>query len=276
MRIDGRSVDPLQWLKPRFDRFRGSEVPKVRNSPAPSEPLEPWELTDDSSHAPLGPRRLDADHRVHADRRLSRPGDGARRHAPPPADLRGRRRRSWSTTTSRKSTSSKAMRGAMRGLADGLDPDSAFLHAGSGQGGREPGHRRRRQTSASRCTRQYYLRVVSARDGSPAAKAGTPDRRLHPRHRRPSHARHVGVRRRPAAARRAGLEGERCWSSAATRPSRTRSTLTRERPTAPELTSRMANATTGYIRIVEFTADAPARDQAGRRRARQDRRDTVS
>src|SRR4029453_3157872 len=61
--------------------------------------------------------------------------------------------------------------GAMHGLADGLDPDSAYLDVnqvkvldkgdlgGSGDTGLE-------------ITRQYYLRVIAARDGSPAAKAG--------------------------------------------------------------------------------------------------------
>src|SRR5688572_7051731 len=65
----------------------------------------------------------------------------------------------------------KVMHGAMHGLADGLDPDSAYLDAaqvkvfekgdpgGPGQTGLE-------------LTRQYYLRVIAARDGSPAAKAG--------------------------------------------------------------------------------------------------------
>ncbi len=65
----------------------------------------------------------------------------------------------------------KIMRGAMHGLADGLDPDSAYLDAeqvkvferneslASGRTGLE-------------ITRQYYLRVVAALDGSPAARAG--------------------------------------------------------------------------------------------------------
>src|SRR5687768_14094332 len=65
----------------------------------------------------------------------------------------------------------KVMHGAMHGLADGLDPDSAYLDAaqvkvlekgdlgGPGQTGLE-------------LTRQYYLRVIAARDGSPAASAG--------------------------------------------------------------------------------------------------------
>jgi carboxyl-terminal processing protease len=66
---------------------------------------------------------------------------------------------------------SKVMTGALHGLADGLDPDTAYLDAaqvgmvekseaaGSGQTGIE-------------LTRQYYLRVIAARDGSPAARAG--------------------------------------------------------------------------------------------------------
>jgi carboxyl-terminal processing protease len=65
----------------------------------------------------------------------------------------------------------KVMQGAMHGLADGLDPDSAYLDAGQvkvfekGEAG-GPG-----QTGIE-LTRQYYLRVIAARDGSPAAKAG--------------------------------------------------------------------------------------------------------
>src|SRR5262249_25007944 len=65
----------------------------------------------------------------------------------------------------------KAMEGALKGLAEGLDPDSAYLNSqqvaevqsgtplADGDVGLE-------------LTRQYYLRVIAARDGSPAAKAG--------------------------------------------------------------------------------------------------------
>src|SRR6266508_5723917 len=65
----------------------------------------------------------------------------------------------------------RVMHGAMRGLADGLDPDSAYLTTdevkqvesnmplAAGGVGLE-------------LTRQYYLRVIAARDNSPAAKAG--------------------------------------------------------------------------------------------------------
>jgi carboxyl-terminal processing protease len=65
----------------------------------------------------------------------------------------------------------KVMLGAMHGLADGLDPDSAYLTPDEVK-----------QIDAKTAlpagdvgidlTRQYYLRVIATRDGSPAAKAG--------------------------------------------------------------------------------------------------------
>ena len=63
-----------------------------------------------------------------------------------------------------------AMEGAMRGLADGLDPDSAYLtpqlvralESGEAQADGDVG---------IELTRQYYLRVIATRDGSPGAKA---------------------------------------------------------------------------------------------------------
>jgi carboxyl-terminal processing protease len=63
------------------------------------------------------------------------------------------------------------MEGAMRGLADGLDPDSAYL---------TPAEVKGVESKASlppgdvgiELTRQYYLRVIASRDDSPAAKAG--------------------------------------------------------------------------------------------------------
>src|SRR5256885_392048 len=65
----------------------------------------------------------------------------------------------------------KAMKGAMNGLADNLDSDSSYLpanlasayDAGSSAGPADVG---------LELSRQYYLRVVTAREGSPAAKAG--------------------------------------------------------------------------------------------------------
>jgi len=65
----------------------------------------------------------------------------------------------------------KVMDGAMHGLADTLDPDSAFLSA-----------EQVKQVESNAAppagevgidlTRQYYLRVIATRDGSPAARAG--------------------------------------------------------------------------------------------------------
>ena len=65
----------------------------------------------------------------------------------------------------------RIMHGAMRGLADGLDADSAWLT-------REEVAIVMRRSAEARggvgveLTRQYWLRVIAARDGSPAAKAG--------------------------------------------------------------------------------------------------------
>jgi carboxyl-terminal processing protease len=65
----------------------------------------------------------------------------------------------------------KVMTGALKGLADGLDGDSAFL---------QPSEVRALDSKLAPAggdvgltlTRQYYLRVVAARDGSAAARAG--------------------------------------------------------------------------------------------------------
>ncbi len=77
------------------------------------------------------------------------------------------------------------MEGAMRGLADGLDPDSAYLTAEEVKAVDRSGPCASLFPSSAcvsngtpagdvgiELTRQYYLRVIAARDGSPAAKAG--------------------------------------------------------------------------------------------------------
>jgi carboxyl-terminal processing protease len=65
----------------------------------------------------------------------------------------------------------KVMEGAMRGLADGLDPDSAYLTASEVKS-IDPGEKLPAGDVGIELTRQYYLRVIAARDDSPAAKAG--------------------------------------------------------------------------------------------------------
>ena len=63
------------------------------------------------------------------------------------------------------------MRGALRGLAEGLDADSAWLDP-SEVGLVSRGQHTSTGSVGLEITRQYYLRVVAARDGSPAARAG--------------------------------------------------------------------------------------------------------
>jgi carboxyl-terminal processing protease len=150
----------------------------------------------------------------------------------------------------------KAMKGAMNGLADGLDADSAFLPAdmvkayeanaplGAGDVGLD-------------ITRQYYLRVVSARDGSPAAKAGL---------RTGDFIR--GIDGRPTRDMSV-FEGNRLLhgtpgSKVTVLVIRGNAAdphtidLVRERIAGPEVISKMADATTGYVRPIEFTKQSPA------------------
>jgi carboxyl-terminal processing protease len=65
----------------------------------------------------------------------------------------------------------KVMAGAMRGLADGLDADSAYLTASEVKQ-LESGAPLPPAGVGLEITRQYYLRVIAARDNSSAAKAG--------------------------------------------------------------------------------------------------------
>jgi carboxyl-terminal processing protease len=64
----------------------------------------------------------------------------------------------------------KVMDGAMRGLADGLDPDSAFLTPVQVKA-IEAGEAMPEGDVGIELTRRYYLYVIGARDGSPAQKA---------------------------------------------------------------------------------------------------------
>jgi carboxyl-terminal processing protease len=151
----------------------------------------------------------------------------------------------------------KTLAGAMRGLAEGLDPDSAFLTPDLVKTieNKEPPAP---AEIGVEITRQYYLRIISVRDGSPAARAGL---------RSGDYIRAIDAR---ATREMSAYEGARLLRGAAgskinlliirgnaAEPHEI--SLTRERLTTPELTSRMANATTGYVRINEFTANAPAR-----------------
>lgn len=150
-----------------------------------------------------------------------------------------------------------AMGGAMRGMADSLDPESAYL---------TPALVRSRESNDSGgpaevgldVTRQYYLRVVSARDGSPAARAGIRPgdfiRAIDNRATRDMSAYEGGRLLRGQAGSKVSLlviRGNAADPHVVD--------LIRERVAGSDLTTRMANATTGYIRVIGFSAESPAR-----------------
>ena len=151
----------------------------------------------------------------------------------------------------------KAMRGAMRGLTDGLDVDSAFLNPALVKAFES------KETPAAGevgidLARGYYLRVVSVRDGSPAAKAGirTGDylRAIDGRSTRDISAFEGNRLLRGGAGSKVTLLVIR---GSVSDPHEL--TVNRERLGGAEVTSRMAGAGTGYIRVVEFTQNSPAR-----------------
>ena len=151
----------------------------------------------------------------------------------------------------------QAMRGAMRGLTDGLDVDSAFLNPDLVKAFES------KDTPAAGelgidLARGYYLRVVSVRDGSPAAKAGirTGDylRAIDGRSTRDISAFEGNRLLRGGAGSKVTLLVIR---GSVSDPHEV--AVNRERLSGAEVSSRMANASTGYIRVVEFTPNSAAR-----------------
>ena len=151
----------------------------------------------------------------------------------------------------------EAMKGAMKGLADGLDPESAYL---------TPELVRSRESNdpggpaeiGLDLTRQYYLRVVSARDGSPAAKAGIRAgdflRAINNRPTRDMSAYEGARLLRGAAGTKVSLLVIR---GNAADPHMV--DLVRERVVGPDITSRKADSATGYVRVIQFSADSASR-----------------
>jgi len=151
----------------------------------------------------------------------------------------------------------KAMRGAMRGLTDGLDVDSAFLGPDLVKAFESKDAQPPAETGID-LARGYYLRVVSVRDGSPAAKAGI---------RTGDYLRAIDGR---STRDMSAFEGTRLLRGGvgskttllvirgnAAEPHEV--AVARDRLAAPDVTSRMANGSTGYIRVAEFTANSAAR-----------------
>jgi carboxyl-terminal processing protease len=144
----------------------------------------------------------------------------------------------------------KVMHGAMHGLADGLDPDSAYLDAAQmkslGQSGGDAAH------PGLELTRQYYLRVIAARDGSPAAKAGL----------RPGdYVRSIDGQSTRDTTVFEGMRMLRGKAGSKVKLAILRGNaaepheveLTREAPSAAPVRGRVAGPGTGVLRIAEFT-----------------------
>ncbi len=149
----------------------------------------------------------------------------------------------------------KVMEGAMRGLADGLDPDSAYLNPKQARA-LEAGEALPEGDVGLELTRQYYLRVIAARDGSPAAKAGlqTGDY-VRAIENRPT--RDMSVFEGSRLLR--GEPGSKVMLTVirgnAAEPHQV--TLVREKISAPAVTSRMIGGDVGYVRVASFRAGAP-------------------
>jgi carboxyl-terminal processing protease len=144
----------------------------------------------------------------------------------------------------------RVMEGAMRGLADGLDPDSAYLN---------PRQLREVESGAAlpegevgiELTRSYYLRVIAARDGSPAAKAGlaTGDvvRTIDGK---PTREMSVFEGTRLLRGRPGTSVALTIIRNNAADPHDV--TLVREKPSGAQLTGRMVDGGIGYVRIPSF------------------------
>ena len=147
----------------------------------------------------------------------------------------------------------KVLRGAMHGLAEGLDPDSAYLTSDEVKQV-ESGAPMPPAGVGLELTRQYYLRVIAARDNSPAAKAGlrTGD---YIRMINDTPTREMSVWEGMRALR--GVPGSRVKLTVirgnAADPHIVE--LTRETEAAAAITSRIAAPGVGYLRIAAIDRD---------------------
>jgi carboxyl-terminal processing protease len=151
---------------------------------------------------------------------------------------------------------SRVMKGAMSGLAEGLDPDSAYLPAEAVRA-LDAGTAESRADIGVSLTRQYYLRVIAAREGSPAARAGI---------RAGDFLRVIGDK---PTREMSVWEGTRLLRG---EPGSTVTLLvirgnaadphpvevTREVPQQPSVTGRALDGGVGYLRVTAFGAGVPA------------------
>jgi carboxyl-terminal processing protease len=149
----------------------------------------------------------------------------------------------------------KVMRGAMHGLADGLDPDSAYLDVNQVKQFDRPDGAGNGQTGLE-LTRQYYLRVIAARDGSPAARAGLRPgdyiRAIDGQSTRDTSV-YTGMRRL------AGASGSKVTLTVlrgnAAEPHQVE--IVREALPAAPVRSRLIPSGVGYLRVAEFSGATP-------------------
>jgi carboxyl-terminal processing protease len=144
----------------------------------------------------------------------------------------------------------KAMEGAMKGLADGLDPDSAYLEPAQVRA-LESGEALPAGEVGLELTRQYYLRVIAARDGSPAARAGlqTGDF-IRAIGERPTRDMSVFEGSRLLRGEPGSKVTLTIIRGSAAEPHQIE--LVREKPGAPAVTSRLIGEGLGYIRVPSF------------------------
>ena len=149
----------------------------------------------------------------------------------------------------------KAMEGAMRGLADGLDPDSAYLNPAETRAV-EAGDVLPDGDVGLQLTRQYYLRVIAARDGSPAAKAGlqTGDY-VRAIEGKPTRDMSVFEGTRLLRGQPGSSVKVTIIRGNAAEPHEI--VLVREKPSAVAVTGRLIGANVGYIRVASFGDRAP-------------------
>ena len=150
----------------------------------------------------------------------------------------------------------KVMEGALRGLAEGLDPDSSYLTPEQ-VSEVESGKPLPAGDVGIELTRQYYLRIIAARDGSPAAQAGlqTGD---YVRAIDSKSTRGLSVFEGTRLLR--GEAGSKVVLTIirgnAAEPHEV--TLVREARVDPPVTARLLEAGAGYVRIPAFTAETAA------------------
>ena len=150
----------------------------------------------------------------------------------------------------------KLMHGAMTGLADSLDADSAFLSADQARAV-ESGAPLPAGDVGVDLTRQYYLRIIAVRDGSPAARAGLRSGdfvRLIDR--QPTREMSVWEGMRKLRGKPGSPVSVTIIRGNAADPHVI--SLTREETAPGPLVSKMAGNGVGVIRIAEFTDQTPS------------------